>query len=112
MPDLTTEKCLGGHAVLCVGYDDSKSHWIMRNSWGAEWGDKGYFYLPYPYLLNQDLTSDLWNITKVKPSKLGVKELLDQICDLRCQLNDVYGHIDNLKSQLKSVDEIKDEPAK
>jgi C1A family cysteine protease len=36
----------------------------MRNSWGDKWGDKGYFYLPYKYLLNPKLTSDLWTITK------------------------------------------------
>jgi C1A family cysteine protease len=53
---------LGGHAVVCVGYDDIKKVWIMRNSWGTYWGDKGYFYLPYAYLTNDDLTSDLWII--------------------------------------------------
>lgn len=59
------EKVLGGHAVVVVGYDDSKRQWIMRNSWGTDWGDKGYFYLPYEYLMNQSWTSDLWNITQV-----------------------------------------------
>ena len=31
----------GGHAVLCVGYDDSRGVWIFRNSWGLSWGDHG-----------------------------------------------------------------------
>jgi len=56
------ERLLGGHAVMCVGYDDSKQLWIMRNSWGTNWGDKGYFYLPYAYLTNSSYSSDLWNI--------------------------------------------------
>jgi C1A family cysteine protease len=56
---------LGGHAVVCVGYDDSKQVWIMRNSWGTSWGDKGYFYLPYLYLLDSSLSSDLWCIKKM-----------------------------------------------
>lgn len=56
---------LGGHAVVCVGYDDSKHLWIMRNSWGKNWGDKGYFYLPYLYLLDSSLSSDLWCIQKM-----------------------------------------------
>ena len=64
MPNVNTEQMLGGHAVLVCGYDDSKKHWIMRNSWGSGWGDKGYFYLPYLYLLDSNLASDLWNITK------------------------------------------------
>lgn len=56
----SNEKCLGGHAVLCVGYDDTKQHWIMRNSYSVNWGDNGYFYLPYMYLLDSYLSSDMW----------------------------------------------------
>lgn len=40
---------LGGHAIVAVGYDNVRRHFIIRNSWGAEWGDKGYGYLPYDY---------------------------------------------------------------
>ena len=62
----TYEECYGGHAVVCVGYDDDKKVWIMRNSWGTSWGDKGYFYLPYDYLLSEELATDLWCITKME----------------------------------------------
>lgn len=44
------DKLLGGHAVLVVGYDNKHKWFIVRNSWGPDWGDKGYFYLPYTYL--------------------------------------------------------------
>ena len=47
------EQSVGGHAVVAVGYDDSKEAFIMRNSWGADWGDKGYFYMPYGYYETQ-----------------------------------------------------------
>jgi C1A family cysteine protease len=60
------ERMLGGHAVACVGYDDTQSVFIMRNSWGPQWGQHGYFTLPYAYLLNPSLTSDLWTITSVQ----------------------------------------------
>jgi len=56
------ERLLGGHAVLICGYDDTRQWWIARNSWGSVWGDRGYFYLPYDYLLNNRLSSDLWSI--------------------------------------------------
>ena len=51
------EKALGGHAVCCVGYDDSldNGRFIVRNSWGDRWGDKGYFYMPYEYLTTKGL---------------------------------------------------------
>jgi C1A family cysteine protease len=60
------EKVLGGHAVLVVGYDDSMSRFIVRNSWGEGWGDKGYFYMPYDFLCDPHNASDLWNITSVE----------------------------------------------
>lgn len=60
-----TEQLLGGHAILLVGYDDSLSHWILRNSWGTTWGEGGYFYLPYAYLLNAQLADDFWCAQKI-----------------------------------------------
>jgi C1A family cysteine protease len=58
------EESLGGHAVLVCGYDDLTQQWIVRNSWGESWGENGYFYLPYKYLLDSSLATDLWCITK------------------------------------------------
>lgn len=37
----------GGHMMCAVGYDDDKKHLIVKNSWGVNWGDKGYCYIPY-----------------------------------------------------------------
>jgi C1A family cysteine protease len=60
------EKQLGGHAVLAVGYDEDQQRFIVRNSWGPGWGMKGYFTLPYPYLLQDTLSSDFWTIRSVQ----------------------------------------------
>jgi C1A family cysteine protease len=57
-----TESLLGGHAVCCCGYDDVKQVFIVRNSWGADWGDKGYFYMPYQFMTSTDYCSDFWTI--------------------------------------------------
>ena len=59
MPNVEKEEMMGGHAVVAVGYDNAKQVLIMRNSWGKEWGDKGYFYLPYGFI-QQGLAADAW----------------------------------------------------
>jgi C1A family cysteine protease len=55
------EQLLGGHAVLIVGYDETKQWLIVRNSWGSGWGDKGYFYLPYSYVTSGN-AFDFWTM--------------------------------------------------
>lgn len=60
------ERVLGGHAILIVGYDTDKQWFICRNSWGRSWGDKGHFYLPFEYLTNSGLSSDMWVINTVE----------------------------------------------
>jgi C1A family cysteine protease len=43
----TTGSYLGGHAVVICGYNDSGKYWIVKNSWGTGWGEKGYFRIAY-----------------------------------------------------------------
>lgn len=54
-------RIIGGHAICFVGYDDKKSVFKFKNSWGKGWGDKGYGYLPYQYLISGNMT-DLWTV--------------------------------------------------
>ncbi|HVZ95513.1 MAG TPA: C1 family peptidase [Chitinophagaceae bacterium] len=56
------EKVLGGHAVMAVGYDNSKQAMLVRNSWGTDWGIRGYFYMPYGYITSSSLCDDFWTI--------------------------------------------------
>jgi C1A family cysteine protease len=66
-----SENQLGGHAVDAVGYNAGTSTvngvppqtFIIRNSWGPYWGVKGYCFMPFAYLTNQDLSSDFWKIS-------------------------------------------------
>jgi uncharacterized tellurite resistance protein B-like protein len=53
-----------GHAMLCVGYSDADGVFIVRNSWGSEWGDGGYCYVPYRYMMEYNCR-DSWVITHV-----------------------------------------------
>lgn len=53
----------GWHAMLCVGYSDKDRMFIVRNSWGAAWGDRGYCYIPYDYVIHPDYNGhDSWII--------------------------------------------------
>ena len=64
-PNTKREKLLGGHAVLLVGYNKTKKVFIVRNSWGDNWGDKGYFYMPFDMVIKPNMSSDYWIIKSV-----------------------------------------------
>ena len=61
------EKVQGGHAVVAIGYDDSKKigeqkgALKIRNSWGENWGEVGYGWLPYAYV-EQGMANDFWTV--------------------------------------------------
>jgi Cysteine protease len=76
-PD-NNESVIGGHAVMAVGFDDDKKivnpgnkkivtqgALLIRNSWGEAWGEKGYGWLPYEYVL-KGIASDWWSMTKAE----------------------------------------------
>jgi len=72
---VATDKVAGGHAITIVGYDDTMKiknanrgvettgAFIIRNSWGTGWGQAGYGYLPYEYVL-KGLAVDCWSMIK------------------------------------------------
>lgn len=70
------DKIEGGHAIVAAGYDDkmkiknnsvggteTTGALLIRNSWGTGWGDNGYGWLPYEYVL-QGLADDWWSLLK------------------------------------------------
>jgi len=61
----TGEKLLGGHAVCAIGYDDAKKAFIVKNSWGKDWGVNGCFYMPYQYMADLNQCDDFWVVRQV-----------------------------------------------
>jgi C1A family cysteine protease len=68
------DKIVGGHAVVVAGYNDTiqikntnvgavatTGAFLIRNSWGTGWGDGGYGWLPYDYVL-KGLATDWWTL--------------------------------------------------
>lgn len=67
-PNVHSEKFVGGHALTCVGYDDSINHFIVLNSWGSSWGKNGYCLIPYAFISNNDLCNDCHAFDQVEVS--------------------------------------------
>jgi C1A family cysteine protease len=70
------DRIMGGLAIVAVGYDDTMKikntnpggvettgALLLRNHWGTNWGDEGYGWLPYDYVLNW-LAVDWWSLLK------------------------------------------------
>jgi C1A family cysteine protease len=59
------EDLVGGHAVCACGYDQAQGRFIVRNSWGPDWGQQGYFTMPFEYLTDPGLAADFWTLRRV-----------------------------------------------
>jgi len=60
----STEVFQGGHAVCAVGYDMDAKTILIRNSWGTEWAQGGYFTMPFSYISNPALAQDFWTVRR------------------------------------------------
>ena len=58
-----TEVPMGGHCMLACGY--TGEHVLVRNSWGEDWGEEGYCWMPMDYLCSQNLADDFWSLSQV-----------------------------------------------
>lgn len=110
------------HAMVICGYNDKHGHFIVRNSWGTDFGDKGYCYLPYSYLRDSDLTRYAVAITGIdatasighkpdeedynydqKDSNIQYAILLNLLKEEEHKLEEDRGRLKDLISEFKRV---------
>lgn len=63
----------GNHAMIICGYNDETHFFVVRNSWGKKFGDKGYCYIPYGYIENESLLNSACIVTEISDTNLKVK---------------------------------------
>ncbi|WP_170956969.1 C1 family peptidase [Bacillus thuringiensis] len=84
-PDGADPLGIGGHALCVVGYDDDTQLFKVKNSWGKEWGEEGYGYVPYDYMERE--WSEAWSVTDYIENPLGLVRAKETILD---QLGENY----------------------
>jgi len=62
-----TERAIGGHSMVLIGYDDAMKCFEAKNSWGVDWKDKGHVWIPYE-LVTSDMFADFFMLEKVTPA--------------------------------------------
>lgn len=75
IPNPNKEKLLGGHAVVAVGYSNKRRAFLIRNSWGTDWGMDGYFLMPYQFITSSQC-SDFWVIDSVSDDEVIVEKII------------------------------------
>jgi C1A family cysteine protease len=71
-PDVSKDELISLHASVIIGFDDnfinidgSIGAFTVRNSWGEDFGDDGFFYIQYDFIKNKNWTPELWYFTKI-----------------------------------------------
>ena len=65
MPNIETEQLLGGHCIVLTGYDNTNETFTFINDFGSSFGNNGRGLIPYEYILNDNLTFNLFTINTV-----------------------------------------------
>ena len=97
------------HAMTIVGFSDELQMFLVRNSWGSDWGDRGYCYMPYAYIENNELFNFACIITEVASLNVQKPELKN-IPALKINNGDIqiryYVALASLSIQIEKIKEL------
>ena len=82
----------GGHCVCCVGYDDDGQYWICKNSWGAGFGESGYFRIAYGEC---GIDGDMWALDEVQEAGWRRRRTIDGVYGSHAERN-AWVHVEGL----------------
>lgn len=74
MPGPIRQASAGGHAMLIVGYDRNEQIWIVRNSYGVSFGERGYMRIPFKTLSAYSMPVDFWTIGAIETNGISLKQ--------------------------------------
>jgi hypothetical protein len=104
----------GGHAMLIVGYDNNRRLFIVRNSWGGDWGDHGYCWIPYDVMDACSRPEEFWVLAElekhtgfelIRPRQAAKDEWDDEYETRRragAQLGGLAGSTAKMRDQIRS----------
>lgn len=95
-----------GHCMLCVGYDDAKQTWLIRNSWGADFGDQGYIHLPYDTFGHYAWNNDVWAVgalEKLPVGRLGGASMQEHVASVKAKgPEEQKAALEKMRSEVRS----------
>jgi len=102
IPNKYSEQQVGGHALSIVGYDDENQWFIIANSWSNQWGNNGFCYIPYQYILDPELANDFWTVRTyaINPIKDNVANMSMIDSQIKQELQNNKELNDYIKSQV------------
>lgn len=104
----TSQQPKMGHAMVMVGYDRADKTYLVRNSWGPNWADKGYFRIPFETMDAWSKAEDFWTIGAIEQAegfKLTGPSMVEamQSVGVTPEVLEVGGNkLDRLRSDLRS----------
>lgn len=94
---------VGGHAMLLVGYDLLRNHYIVRNSWGGDYGDQGYLYISFDLMQRAGHPDSFWALGELEGHGTASGSKFLDVDGIRNSIRtDLDAELVNLKQGLRS----------